>query len=364
MNPHLSAPSRILVRTPNWIGDQILAYPFFHFLRREFPRAHIAVACLPWVQSVQFRNLVNEVIVLPRPRDRSLGARWEALETGAEKLKNAGPWDLGITLANSFSSAWHLFRSGVPRRRGFSTDGRGLLLNERVKWKPCAELHRADAYLQLLPGTVPSRPASEFWGEPPENDLDPGIPGVIPRFEPDKAWPEIDCVEPPDGDYWVLAPGSVAESRRWPVERFAALAREIASTRGWKGVVVGGPSESPIADALCSDRSLNLIDRTARGSVASLWKVFRLARFAVCNDSGLAHVASLCGAPVQVVWGAGNPKRTRPIGPGKTRLIFNPVACWPCEKNVCLQPDGRKLECLNGIEPESVFKEITDGLKP
>ena len=92
--------------------------------------------------------------------------------------------------------------------------------------------------------------------------------------------------------------------------------------------------------------------------MTSYWRIFQQAQVSVCNDSGLAHVASLCGSPVQVIWGAGNPKRTEPMGPGKVRILFNPVECWPCESNFCAHVSDRKLECLKGIFPEAVSVEI------
>jgi heptosyltransferase-2 len=368
LSPSMSAaglPQNILVRAPNWIGDQILAYPFFHFLRAAHPKARIAVACVPWVASVQFRNLVDEVLILPRASGNTLRARWDALELAASELKARGPWDLGICLPNSFSSAYIQYRAGVRERRGYAFEGRGLLLKPSSPWESRPSVHRADDYLGLLPENARAdRPAREFWGIIPENELDPGIPGVIDGFAAEKSWPGHEVIEPPSEPYWVLAPGSTAESRRWPAESWAELAREILATTGWKGVIVGGAAETRIAIELTEDRSLGLIDRTAQGTVPSSWKLFAGAKFTVSNDSGLAHVAALCGSPVQVVWGGGDPKRTEPLGPGKVRVMFNPIECWPCERNTCALPPARKIECLRGIAPDSVWKEIQSGLRP
>lgn len=355
---------KILVRSPNWIGDQILAYPFFHFLRRAYPRAQIAVSCSAWTESVQFENLIDEVVPLPRPLRPGVLARLEAMEQAARELREKGPFDLAISLPNSFSSAWILYRSGARERLGYSGEGRGFLLTRPVAWEPEKLGHRAEAYVKLLPEAAqPPRKFSctDFWGIPPEDELDPGIPSVV-RFEPEKAWASSPPSLPPvDGPYWVLAPGSTAESRRWPIDYFISLARRIARETGWKGVIVGGVSEAPTAARLCDDRELKLVDFTARGSPASLWPVFRGAKFTVSNDSGLAHVAALCGSPVQVVWGAGDPKRTEALGPGRVQVTMNPVDCWPCEKNWCGKPGGEKLSCLRGIEPDRVWEEAKRG---
>ena len=361
---------KILVRAPNWIGDQILAYPFFYYLRKAYPKARIAVACVPWVASIQFQDLINDVYVLPKPTSRGLMDRFHAIEEGAKKVRNAGPWDLAITLPNSFSSGFGVFRAGAKRRRGYSADGRGILLNDSVHFPEdhgdrALIVHRAQAYLNLLPEEAkPKIMAREFWGRPAENELDSDVPGVIDRFYPEKSWPDAELVIPPDEPYWVLAPGSAAESRRWTAENFARIARLILEQTGLRGVVVGGVSEALLAEELCSDTSLRLMDMTAQGPVSGLWKLFANARFSLCNDSGLAHVAAICGSPLQVVWGAGDPQRTRPLGPKKIRLLFNPIDCWPCERNTCSLPSGREFSCLRGIGVDAVWKEIQDGLRP
>jgi heptosyltransferase-2 len=354
------------VRSPNWIGDQILAYPFFHFLRRGFPRARITVSCSPWTESVQFENLVDEIVPLPKSHQTGLRARFQVLELAAKNLRGHGPFDIAITLPNSFSSAWIQYRTGAKERIGYATDARGFLLTRKLPWEPERLGHRSEAYVHLLPENArPPRKFSltDFWGVPPENELDPGIPSVV-RFEPQKAWASAEPLTPPvSGPYWVLAPGSTAETRRWPLENFTNLARKISAETGWSGVVVGGVSEAPIAARLCEDQELGLKDFTAQGSVASLWPIFQNAKLTVSNDSGLAHVASICGSPVQIVWGAGDPKRTEPLGPGRVRVLFNPVDCWPCEKNTCSQEAGLKLGCIRGIGADAVWEEMKRGLR-
>lgn len=355
------APVRILVRAPNWIGDQVLAFPFFHYLRKTYPNAHIAVSCAPWVESVQFRHLIDVVYPLPRLIGRGWRARLEQLESAAKLLRESGPWDLAIALPNSFSAAYILWRAGAKKRRGYDTEGRFLLMNSRVRWDDDPAIHRAQAYLKLLPDEAqPRLPVSEFWGIPPENPLDEPIPGELLSFDGDQAWP----VDPahrlaiPTQAYWVLAPGATAESRRWPKEYFLALARKVAAETGLTGLIVGGPKEAPLAEELSSNQDAKLLDFTARGPVSALFPIFRNARFTVTNESGLAHVAALCGSPVQIVCGAADPRRTRPLGPGAVRVAINPVECWPCERNTCSQPPGKKIQCLTGILPATVWEEV------
>jgi heptosyltransferase-2 len=359
MIQHAQTPHKIVVRAPNWIGDQILAYPCFHYLRQGYPDAHITAVCPPWVAAIQFRHLVDEVCILPQPTGSSVWARLRALEAGARLLRTQGPWDLGLCLPNAFSSAWLLARAGVRWRRGYATDGRGWLLHDPLVWKTQASQHRAETYVQVLPDAIrPQDAVQKFWGESGRDASTPRTPDVCDRFDARRAWPVADLVEPPASPYWVLAPGSMAMSRRWPREKFAELARQIARATGMCGLVVGGAAETTVAQLLCADAELKLADWTARGVVAAYWQVFRQARFTVSNDSGLAHVAALCGSPVYIAWGAGDPHKTRPLGPGRVSIVRYPVDCWPCERNVCLQPKERTIACLQGLRPEAVWQEI------
>lgn len=359
---------KILVRAPNWIGDQVLAFPFFYFLRKGYPKAKISVACVRWVEDLQFQNCIDEIILLEKPISDHWKDKWKALSASVEKIKKQGPFDFGITLPNSFGSALLLWRAEVKVRRGYKTEGRSILLNDGERWDSNSKIHRAQAYVDLLPKRVrPDVSIRDFWGILPNSDLEDGIPGSQVRFDPYLNWKLSGTINPRvaplNEPYWVLAPGATAESRRWPTSRFLSLARLIKDKTGMKGVIVGGPKEASLAVELTEDRELGLIDYSAQCTVPELFPLFANAKFTVSNESGLAHVAALCGSMVQIVCGAADPLRTRPLGPGRVQVAVNPISCWPCERNVCLNEPAQKFSCLLGITPETVWEEIERGLK-
>jgi len=334
---------RILVRAPNWIGDQVMAYPFFLQLRANHPSAWIAVVCTEWVKDIQFRGFVDEVFVLPKSTKKSLFNSFKSIRSIAAILRAKGPWHQGLVLPNSFGSALLQRLAGVESVRGYQTDLRGLLLDEKIKWNPDPAIHRADTYLNLLEN---------------KGRLFHSAKEYLKKFDPVKHWPEVIPWEPPKMPYVVIAPGATADSRRWSVEKFSELIQMIHSRWGYRSVIVGGANEAKIA-AQISSHGVPVIDFTGKGSVSALWKVFQSSRFVVCNESGLAHVAALCGAKVQIVCGAADPKRTKPIGPGLVEVITNDkVSCWPCEKNGCQFQDERKNQCHEGIFPSEVIKNI------
>lgn len=338
--------TRILVRAPNWIGDQVMAYPFFYALRERFPKAWIGVVSMPWVKDLQFRSLVNETLTITKRSRRSFLGSIHWMRENAANIRSRGPWDLGVLLPNSFGSA-ALFRwAGVGRIRGYATDARSFLLHESVSWDPDPSLHRADAYCQLLPGTSRAKFAQE----------------IMMSFDPSKDWVSFDPVPPPREKYFVVAPGATADSRRYSLDSFIGLAKLLTSRTGWKSVWVGGPAELAFLPRLTKDLGATMINQISIGPVPVLSALFKNAELSFTNESGLAHVAALCGSKVQIICGAANPSRTLPIGPGRVSLTTNPVPCWPCERNACANPKESYLACLKGISFDAVADQAQEGL--
>jgi ADP-heptose:LPS heptosyltransferase len=354
----------------------VLSLPFFYSLRNAHPDAHITVVCKPWVSSLQFREWVDEVVVLPRAFDSSLLGKFEFLKELRSFLKGRfRGFDVGYSLPNSWSAALVLKWAGCRQRIGYRAEGRGWILTHPLDpWGDERGLssqevrHRSQAYLELLAESDRATSwATSFWGEPRESGSESIVglqdwkPGVLSRFEIERAWNESDQLAPPPGSYWVLAPGATADSRRWNVEGWIELSRRIWKKYRIPGLIVGGAKEAPLGERLARDSELGLQDWTARGEVASLGQLFRKAQLTLSNESGLAHVASLCGSPVIIACGAADPRRTRPIGPGRVSVVVNGVDCWPCERNQCrfpVQSMDRYLACLKGLSVDAVWEEV------
>ncbi len=338
--------TRILVRAPNWIGDQVMAYPFFYALRERFPKAWIGVVSMPWVKDLQFRSLVNETLVITQRKKGSILSSFQWMRQNAANIRARGPWDLGVLLPNSFGSA-ALFRlGGVGRVRGYATDARSFLLHESVAWDPDPNLHRADAYCHLLPGTSRAKFLEE----------------IVTSFDASRDWGAFDPIPPPREKYFVVAPGATADSRRYSLASFIDLSKLMTSRTGWKSVWVGGTAELQFVARLEKELGATMVNQIAVGPVPVLSSIFKNAELSFTNESGLAHVAALCGSKVQIICGAANPSRTLPIGPGRVSLTTNPVPCWPCERNICSNSGSAYLACLKGISFDAVANQAQEGL--
>ena len=348
---------KILVRAPNWIGDQIQAYPFFHALRARYPQAEIVSVCVSWVASIQFRTCVDRSHVLPPMKGLGAWQKFRILENASAALREQGPWDLGISLPNSLSAAWLIYRSGCASRRGYALEGRGIMLNDARNWRLAQGKRRFLTYLDLAAAKgEPSSGPGDLFLQTSEN----AQPIRGQAFDAVAEWHPDETLEIAAEDYWVLAPGAKDENRQWPLAYFRVLAQKIAAATGMRGYIVGSAAEIPLARQMCADHATKLVDKCGQVALPGLWKIFREARFCVANDSGLAHFSALMGCPTFIPWGAGDPRHTMPHGPGHVSLLLNPVTaqCWPCEQNDCTQPPDAQLQCITGVLPDAVYHEI------
>jgi ADP-heptose:LPS heptosyltransferase len=105
----------------------------------------------------------------------------------------------------------------------------------------------------------------------------------------------------------VVHPGAAFPGRRWPPERFAAVARHLAAS-GLEVVVTGGPAERDLALAVATGAGLGeeavLAGRTTSLELAA---VIAAARVVVCGDTGVAHLATAYRRPSVVLFGPVSP---------------------------------------------------------
>ena len=141
-----------------------------------------------------------------------------------------------------------------------------------------------------------------------------GISDVPP---PDLSWVQADLerFRLPER-FVVLVPGGAPHrpAKRWPVERYAALAQFVVS-RGAVPVVVGGPAERALGGAI-SAACPSARDLTGETELAELAALGRRALWAIGNDTGPMHLLVAAGAPASVLYSAASdPGLTAPRGP-------------------------------------------------
>lgn len=101
----------------------------------------------------------------------------------------------------------------------------------------------------------------------------------------------------------VIHPGAAYGARRWPAQRWAAVARDLASA-GHPVVISGGPDELRLAGAVAREAGLGddavLAGRTSLVTLAAL---VAEAALVACGDTGVAHLATAYGVRSVTLFG-------------------------------------------------------------
>lgn len=113
----------------------------------------------------------------------------------------------------------------------------------------------------------------------------------------------------------VIHPGASAEARRWPAERFAAVAAALHDD-GHDVVITGDCGELDLARSVASLAGLPQ-SAVLAGTMGLLGLVALISdcRLLLCGDTGVGHVATATGTPSVLLFGPTPPNRWGPRDP-------------------------------------------------
>ena len=342
---------RVVVRTPNWLGDIVMALPVFAALRAHFAgdvlAAGVPRAFAPLLSAVP---AVDQVIPLQRDHWRG----WRALDAEAGELRRGG-FDLAVLLPNSFGAAWAARRAGILERWGFAARWRRPLLTRAVPrpGRRTPRLHQVSYYQELVRGL----------------GIDPAVPE--PRLEAPphmiaRARSLLDAAGCDQGGPIVgIAPGAAyGHAKRWMPDRYGRVADRLSRELGASVVLIGSANDRDEGHAIESslaalDRvrpgpgAVNLIGRT---DLSQLIGVVALCRTFVSSDSGAMHLAAALGVPVTAIFGPTDEGLTAPVW--SREVLTHAVWCRPCFFRDC--PIDHR--CMTRISEDRVFRAVAGTL--
>ena len=326
------APARVLVRLPNWLGDAIMARPFLWALRAAWPEARVlgagpATLCAPLVDENALDTLV------PLARD---GASRRAAVTAVRAFAP----EVAFVLPNSFSSAWLAWHSGARTRVGFAGEGRSWLLSHASERASRGDRHQSDEFLDLAAGLGVQEATTPL--------LSPSANG---RLEAERACAEAGLS--PGTPFAIMGPRSAyGPAREWFPERFAATARALGE-RGLRVLVCGVASEAAACEEVVRGSEGVAVSLAGRTSLPALLGLASRARLALCNDSGLAHLAAAAGAPTIQIYGSAASGWTAARGP-HVRIVHQAPVCSPCWQRTC----SIGTACLQAVTVAMVLRHV------
>ena len=252
----------------------------------------------------------------------------------------AGEYDAVIDLQGAIRSAIVARLSGCRRRIGEAEPRERAarwLFTERV---PTRGAHVIEQDVEL---------ASAIAGD----DLSPLEPW-LPVDAGAEAWAEAIIASTPGQPAVLINPGAGWGAKRWPVERYGAVAQGLID-RGLRVLVNAGPGEEPLAEAIGEQTGGAATPLTC--TLAQLIALTRRVALAVAGDTGPLHLACALGRPVVGIYGPTDPSRNGPFGT-RFRVLRSPESRRDHSRRA--EPEAGLLT----IVPREVLRAVDELLCP
>lgn len=305
---------------PCCIGDVIFATPLLSALRRGYPGASI-----DWVvgssSAAALRghpDLANVIDCGPRANP---AARPGGLLRLVRQLR-AGHYDLAAVPDRSPLSGVATLLAGIPKRAGLDSAGRGFAYNIKARIDPHVIRHEAEIYLDVARAL--GLPTDNCWANvlPTQAALD-SAHRVLEQHNLSVGDKPLIIVHPGGG----VNVGMTMLAKRWPPDRFAALAARIADHIGGQIAVIGVESDREAVAAFLRAVQRPAIDLTNQLSLPVTGALASLAALYIGNDNGVAHLAAASGGKVLMIFGPSDPRRYTPfVPPERARYVWRPIS--------------------------------------
>lgn len=326
----------ILIVRLGALGDVVHAMPVVSALRRRWPQSRI-----DWLVDPHYVDTLHLLAGLDRaipfdPRGLAGGERTATLATIRE-LRGGG-YDMAIDLQGLVKSAAAARLAGAAQTVGFEREElrepAARYFYSRMENVP-AGLHVVRKNLALI---------SALTGREEELTFDLNV----------RASAAVDAVLAKYGGsgFAVLNPGAAWPNKRWPAERFGALAAEIRARHELPSLVTWGPGEEALAHAV-EHASGGVAVPAPPTDTVDLFGVMKAARLVVSGDTGPLHIASAVGTPVVALFGPTLARRNGPWAP-EDMCVSRSESCECPYERTC----RRAVPCLDEITVEEVVAAV------
>lgn len=348
--PHVSvvAPAlpRVAVFRPVMLGELLCATPALRALRAGMPGAQISLVGLPWARELAARlPSLDGYIEFPgwpglpdTPPPDAAGQRRFLAHMHARhddlalQLHGSGP------VVNPLVAAF-----GAAACAGFLRPGEAPPADDAarfVTWP--TQGTEAERLLALTDKLGLPRQGLQLDFPLRDGDRDAAVP----------LWRRIGS-QP----YVLLHAGAPWPSRRWPAERFAAVADALVR-EGLTVCLTGSAPEVGLARAVAAAMRMPVLDLCGHTTLWTLGALVERAALVLCNDTGISHVADALGTRSVVVSSGSDSMRWKPADAQRHRVLWQQMPCRPCALAHC--PIGNA--CARGVDVTEVRRAALQAL--
>ncbi|MBI1977004.1 MAG: glycosyltransferase family 9 protein, partial [Candidatus Omnitrophica bacterium] len=285
----MPVPKKILVVTPNWIGDVLFTFPFLAALKESYPAAEIICWTTPrCVEVLRNQPLIDGLLVYDERKERGVFSQWKFMISLRQK-----EIDAVFLLHRSMTRLLLCALAGIPKRIGYANQKQRWLLTDplwpnhgaigagfkpaptRQEWLQHGK-HKVEYFLDLarFAGIKIHRPWYQFH-----------------LVEKTKKWAqeELSALGLKDKPFVVIQPGANWELKRWSAESFSKLLDYFIGEQIPVVVTGSQTDESLISRVVGRDRR-GVYAFYGKNGLEELAAIFQRAALVVTNDTGPMHL--------------------------------------------------------------------------
>ncbi len=345
------------------IGALVVAYPAIEEARKQFPKSRICfITAAAGVQTLELMGFEEEdILLLETDSIKSLLQGLLKIRTHFKEERVSAVVLEPFARFSTLLSAW----IGASQRIGcyrFLNEGvyLGNLLTHRLVYN--SHLHASQTYFAMTKALNDPGSTEPLLKETIAPQIRNRLKISIPEKEKQALWTRLQSKCPGKKFIKIILinanTSDIIPLRKWPLESFVELGKQLLENSKITVVLTGGPDEqdacAELAKKINSERVINFAGKTSFKELITLYSISDLL---ITNDSGPVHFASTTEIPIVALFGPETPKIFGPMSP-KAKVISLELACSPCisvfnqKKSSCSDN-----QCMKQISVQMVVKE-------
>ena len=345
------------------IGALVVAYPAIEEARKQFPKSRICfITAAAGVQTLELMGFEEEdILLLETDSIKSLLQGLLKIRTHFKEERVSAVVLEPFARFSTLLSAW----IGASQRIGcyrFLNEGvyLGNLLTHRLVYN--SHLHASQTYFAMTKALNDQGSTEPLLKETIAPQIRNRLKISIPEKEQQALWTRLQSKCPGKEFIKIIIinanTSDIIPLRKWPLESFVELGKQLLENSKITVVLTGGPDEqdacAELAKKINPERVINFAGKTTFKELITLYSISDLL---ITNDSGPVHFASTTEIPIVALFGPETPKIFGPMSP-KAKVISLELACSPCisvfnqKKSSCSDN-----QCMKQISVQMVVKE-------
>ena len=331
----MSEEKKILVIQTAFPGDAILTLPFIQELKRKRAEYSIDVLCIPQtVEIFSASPYVNSAIPFDKKgKQKSIIAFIRFI-----KQLRSNKYEIVYSPHRSLRSALISLNISAKETYGFENSSLKFAFKKTVKYDPTA--HEVKRNL-------------EFIGDDYSTDKWKIIPEIIVSAESKNKIQQFFSENKID-KFVTIAPGSVWETKKYPIEYFKQIIDYFLNNK-YQIILVGGLSDK----SLCEDLKKENVYITAGDfSFVETIELLKNSLLLICNDSAPTHLGMCADIPVLTIYCSTIPQfGFYPYNMKSDYISFDDLICKPCGIHGFSKCPLDTFDCAKLLSPNLVIEK-------